>query len=59
MDPLMLILYLAVIGFVLYLILTYIPMPTPFKQGLMVLVVILVIFYLIRFMGGSSGVRVP
>jgi hypothetical protein len=47
----MMILGLAVIGFILYLIVTYIPMPPPIKQVIIVLVVILVILWLCRSFG--------
>lgn len=42
---------LAVIGFIVYLIITYIPMPTVFKNVLIVLAVILVLLYLLRVLG--------
>jgi hypothetical protein len=52
MGPfIMMILGLAVIGFILYLIVTYIPMPPPIKQVIIVLVVILVILWLCRSFG--------
>jgi hypothetical protein len=47
----MTILGLAVIGFILWLIITYIPMPPPFKQVIIVLVVIVVIVWLCRSFG--------
>jgi len=46
-----LILTLALVGFLVYLIVTYIPMPEPFKTGLIVLAVIFVILYLVRLFG--------
>jgi len=46
-----LVLTLALLGFVCWLVITYIPMPQPFKTGILVLVVILVILYLIRILG--------
>ena len=49
MNPIMLletVLVLALIGFIVYLIITYIPMPEMFKQVLMVVVAILIILWL-------------
>lgn len=46
-----LILTLALVGFILWLVLTYIPMPAPFKNVLVVVVVILLIYYLLRVFG--------
>jgi len=46
-----LILVLALVGFVVYLITTYIPMPAPFKTGIIVVVVVLLILYLMRELG--------
>lgn len=50
----MLILTLAVIGFVTWLIVTYIPMPDLFKKLIVVVVVILVVLYLLRMFGFSD-----
>lgn len=46
-----LILRLAVIGFVVYLITAYIPMPAVFKTVIYVIVAIVVILYLMRVFG--------
>ncbi len=51
-----LILTLALVGFILWLVVTYIPMPAPIKQVIIVLVVILLIIYL---MGALGIVDVP
>jgi hypothetical protein len=48
---LMLILTLAIIGFVVYLITTYIPMPPIFKTGILVIVAVIVILYLMQVLG--------
>ena len=48
------ILILALFGFVVYLIVTYIPMPPIFKQVLMVVVAVLVIIWLIGIVGGGG-----
>jgi hypothetical protein len=46
-----LILTLAVIGFVTWLIVTYIPMPEPFGKVIIVIVVVLLIIYVLRVLG--------
>jgi len=46
-----LILLLAVVGFIVYLIVTYIPMPPIFKTGILVLVAICIILYLLQVFG--------
>jgi hypothetical protein len=42
----------ALIGFLVYLIITYIPMPEPFKQVIVVVCVILIILYLLSLVTG-------
>jgi hypothetical protein len=42
---------LAIIGFIVYLIVTYIPMPEPFKQVIIVIVVICLLAYVLRVLG--------
>lgn len=49
-----LIITLALIGFVTYLITTYIPMPQIFKTGILVIVALFVILWLIRILGISD-----
>jgi hypothetical protein len=51
MDLITLIITLAVIGFVLWLLVTYVPMPPPFRTALVVLVVLLVVLWVIRSTG--------
>ena len=46
-----LILGLAVVGFILWLITTYIPMPEIFKNVIIVIAVIALIFYLLNHFG--------
>ena len=46
-----LILTLALIGFLVYAITTYIPMPAVFKTGIIVIAVIFVILYLVKLFG--------
>ena len=58
MNPegiLMVILMLALIGFIVYLIITYIPMPEIFKQVLMVVVAILLILWVMSLLVGSGS----
>ena len=58
MDPvgiLYVVLFLALIGFVVYLITTYIPMPPIFSQVLMVVVAVLIILWVISMIVGSGG----
>ena len=52
---LILLLYVALFGFIVYLIVTYIPMPAPFKQIIMVIAAILLIIWLISSVGGGFG----
>lgn len=51
---LQLVLVLALIGFAVYLIITYIPMPEIFKQVLMVVVAVIVILWVIRMIAGAG-----
>jgi len=46
-----LILSLALIGFLAYLITTYIPMPPPIRTAIIVIVVICMVLYLISVLG--------
>ncbi len=46
-----LILTIALLGFLVWLVITYIPMPEIFKKAIVVLVVILVILYLVQLFG--------
>ena len=51
MGLIQLVIMLAVVGFILWLILTYIPMPDPFKKIIIVIVVIVLILYLLSVFG--------
>jgi len=42
---------LALLGFLVYLIVTYIPMPDLFKKAIVVIAVVFVILYLIQLFG--------
>jgi hypothetical protein len=46
-----LILTLALVGFLVWLITTYIPMPEAFKKAIIVIVIILLVLYIIRLFG--------
>jgi hypothetical protein len=46
-----LILAIALAGFLVYLITTYVPMPPPFKMAIYVIVVIVLILYVMRVFG--------
>lgn len=46
-----LILTLAVVGFIVWLIVTYIPMHAPVKTAIIVIAVILMILYVMRMLG--------
>lgn len=48
----MALLVFALLGFLCYLIVTYIPMPEPFKQVIIVVLVILIILYLLGMVTG-------
>lgn len=56
MDLLSLVIVLALIGFCLWLVLTYIPMPAPMKQVIIVLVVIVLVLYVARALIGGGPV---
>ncbi len=53
-----LILVLALVGFLVYMIITYIPMPQPFKTAIIVIVVVMLILYVMRVLG-IADVPVP
>jgi hypothetical protein len=46
-----LILGLALVGFLAWLVITYIPMPDAFKKVIIVIIVVLLIVYLVRLFG--------
>lgn len=53
MDLILLVLALAVIGFLVHLITTRIPMDPMFRTAILIIVVVVVILYLIRRFGGA------
>ena len=46
-----LILSLALVGFLLWLIVTYVPMPEPYRRLVVVVVVVLIVLWLLRLLG--------
>ena len=50
-----LVLVLALVGFLLYLIVTYIPMPAPMQQVIVVVVVIVLVLWLLSALLGGGG----
>ena len=48
------VLVLALVGFIVYLIVTYIPMPAPFAQVITVAIVVLMILYLLAILTGTA-----
>ena len=53
MDLVLLVLGLALLGFLVYLVTTKIPMDPMFRYAIQIIVVIVVIIYLIRRFGGN------
>jgi hypothetical protein len=51
MGLISLVLVLALVGFIVYLLITYIPMPQMFKTAIVVIVVIVLVLYVIRLLG--------
>ena len=49
-----LVLVLAVIGFCVWLVVTYIPMPAPMKTAIYVIVVVVLILWILRALVGSG-----
>jgi hypothetical protein len=48
MDILTFIVVLVVVGFVLWLLTTYVPMPEPYKRAVIVIVVLLIVIWAVR-----------
>lgn len=58
MDLLNLILVFAVVGFCLYLVITYVPMPAPMQQALVAVIVICLVVWVARvLLGGGPSLR--
>ncbi len=58
MPLISLVLVLAVVGFICWLILQYVPMPAPFKSVIIVVIVIVMVLYLLQVFG-VVGPTVP
>jgi uncharacterized membrane protein len=52
-DLILLVLMLAIVGFLVYLITTNIPMEPMFKTAIHIIVIVAVILYLIKRFGGA------
>jgi len=52
MDLISVIVVLAVLGFLLWLVITYVPMPPPFKNVLLAVVILLVVLWVLRVIVG-------
>lgn len=46
-----LVLVLAIVGFLVWMVTTYVPMPDPFKKAIIVIVVIVLVLYVLRILG--------
>lgn len=46
-----LVLLLAIVGFVVWLVVTYIPMPPVFQKAIIVVVVIILVLFVLRLLG--------
>jgi len=57
MDLLSLIVVVAILGFALWLVTTYVPMPAPMKTALLVIVILLILIWVARIAVGP--VRIP
>jgi uncharacterized membrane protein len=55
MDIIHLIIVLAVLGFALWLLLTYVPMPDPIKKVIIAIVVLALILVVLDFGGIGTG----
>lgn len=56
---LMLLLYIAIVGAVVYLVEAFIPMAEPFKTLIRIIAVVIVIFLLISMVAGGGSVQAP
>lgn len=57
MDIIHLIIVLAVIGFALWILLTYVPMPDPFKKVIIAIVALALILVVLEFVGVDTGLN--
>ena len=54
MGLISLILILAIVGFAVWMVTTYVPMPPPFKTAIYVIVVLVLVLYVLRVLGISD-----
>lgn len=59
MDLIMLILGIALVGLLVWAIVTYIPMPPIFKRAITIIAIVVVVLYLIRVFSGSVPDMMP
>ena len=59
MDLIALVLTVAIIGLLVWAIVTYIPMPPLFRQAIIAVAVIVIILYLLRTLGLMPGNVLP
>ena len=57
-DPITLIIVLAILGFCVWLVITYIPMPAPIRTAIVVIVVLVIVLYVVRLLLGGATIRV-
>lgn len=60
MSILLLVVLLAVIGFALWLVITYVPMPEPFKRAILVIVTLALLVWVVRWLfAGHATITIP
>lgn len=59
LELITLVVVLAILGFAVWLVTTYVPMPQPLKQAIVVIVILVVLLWLARWMvtGGALFAR--
>lgn len=50
---------LAIVGFAVWLVVTYIPMPDPMRKVIIVLVVLVLLVWMVRWLASSSLLTLP
>ena len=50
---------LALVGLVLWLVTTYIPMPEPYKRVIIIVAIVIVVLWLIQMLGVLPGISIP
>jgi hypothetical protein len=45
---------IAIVGFVVWLVITYVPMPEPFRRIVVALVILILLIWLVRALAGVS-----